>query len=921
MPRGNVEVVGREAELAAAEHLLGAARARFAGLVFEGEAGSGKSTVWRASIQRAAGSGFAVLSCRPAETEAKLTFSAIADLLESVPDDVVSTLPVPQRRALEVALLERDPEGAAVEDRVLATAVRSTLAALSARRPELLAIDDLHCLDVASAEILGYVVRRLGPEAIALLGTRRSGEQLRLDLGAPDAGVVDRRTVGPLSLAAVHQLLKRPLGEAPSRPTLVRIHEATAGNPFFALEIARSLAEQPPAPAGAPLPVPSAVHEVVGHRLARLPEATREVLLVAAALGDPREALVAAVVGRPIQVDLDPAHERSVASRREARVEFEHPLFGAVLYASTSPAERRRLHRALAAAIDEPEERARHLALAATGQDEEAAAAVHAAARRITRRGAPAAAVELMELALALGEPGSPETPQRTFDLADYLCRAGDNRRALAVLDAVPDWASWDVRLHGDAFDLYLEAAYWLDGPTDELVRVGERLLATDAPLPVRAQTLASLASKCEHDLRRADRYAEEALAALRALGDDADPLVAAAALANRVRNRLVLGDGLDRDAVEGVRALEARIPPERRPPVLPSDMFGQWLKYADDVEESFVLLQEGLRLNAAAGSEKGTLNKLQHLALAACLLGDYDAARRYAEEACELYDQEGTNVIGYAPAILAIVEAHAGDVEKVRAIEERHQMAEAQDVPHLLVALGLLELSLGDDARALECLGRLMEGAERAGHREPGIHRVHGNAAEAAVGVGDLERAEAIAVFLQGHGERTSHRWSVAVAARLRALLDAARGDLDSALVEVDAALVVLDGLSLPFERARTLLVKGVVERRAPRRAAANATLGEAVSEFERLGAALWAARARGELERVGLRRSSAELTPSEQRVAELASSGMTNREVAAALFISPKTVEANLARVYRKLGIASRAELGVRMAERLKT
>jgi DNA-binding NarL/FixJ family response regulator len=198
----------------------------------------------------------------------------------------------------------------------------------------------------------------------------------------------------------------------------------------------------------------------------------------------------------------------------------------------------------------------------------------------------------------------------------------------------------------------------------------------------------------------------------------------------------------------------------------------------------------------------------------------------------------------------------------------------------------------------------------------------MHGNAAEAAVALGDLERAERIGIFLEEHGERTNHRWSLATAERVRALVAGARGDLEAALAAAEQALERHEHPPMPFERARTLLVKGRLERRARRRGRAKQSFEQALEIFERCGARLWADRARAELERIGLRRTSGgDLTEGERRVAELAAQGLTNRQVAAALFMSPKTVEANLSRAYQKLNVGSRAELGARITELVQT
>jgi DNA-binding CsgD family transcriptional regulator len=167
-----------------------------------------------------------------------------------------------------------------------------------------------------------------------------------------------------------------------------------------------------------------------------------------------------------------------------------------------------------------------------------------------------------------------------------------------------------------------------------------------------------------------------------------------------------------------------------------------------------------------------------------------------------------------------------------------------------------------------------------------------------------------------EAQAQRVDIPWSLATSARCRALLEAGRGRLDDALAATDEALATHARLPMPFELARTLLVRGQIERRSKHKAAAKQSLERALAIFEELGAPLWAEKARGELARIGLRRSPDGLTEAERRVAELAASGLTNREVAAQLFMSPKTVEANLSRAYRKLGIHSRAELGARLA-----
>ena len=392
------------------------------------------------------------------------------------------------------------------------------------------------------------------------------------------------------------------------------------------------------------------------------------------------------------------------------------------------------------------------------------------------------------------------------------------------------------------------------------------------------------------------------------------------------LRASVLLGNGLDRAVVDRIREIEARLPPERRAFDRGSPSIAYWLKHVDDLDASREWLERNLHDAVESGFEGGELHSLVHLAITECWAGRLALARSYAVSAVEL---AGELRAGFAALLadeaLALVEAHLGNVEGVRAIVARRGPPSSSTRHGTLVfgaACGLVELSLGDNEAADEHFRAALHTAERVGCREPGIHRMHANAAEAAVALGDLERAEQIGNFLEEHGERTNHRWSLATGARVRALVAAGHGDLGRALAAAEQSLDRHEQLAMPFERARTLLVRGVLERRARSRRQAKASFEQALAIFEHVGARLWVERAQSELERVGLRRTSGGgLTEGERRVAELAARGLTNREVAATLFMSPKTVEANLTRIYRKLGVRSRAQLAARMAELVQT
>jgi DNA-binding CsgD family transcriptional regulator len=232
---------------------------------------------------------------------------------------------------------------------------------------------------------------------------------------------------------------------------------------------------------------------------------------------------------------------------------------------------------------------------------------------------------------------------------------------------------------------------------------------------------------------------------------------------------------------------------------------------------------------------------------------------------------------------------------------------------------LGFAELSAGNLEAAEASLSSAADLADHISLAEPAAWRFHANQAEAVIGLGDLDRAEGLVERLEGWGHTTGRAWTLATAARCRALLLAARGDTPGAIQALEEALGHHQHLAMPFELGRTLLVMGQVQRRAKHKRAARQHLQRALEIFESLPAPLWAERARSELSRIGLRPPAPlALTATEERVAGLAASGHTNRQVAQALFLSPRTVEANLARVYRKLGVSSRAELGAAMARK---
>ncbi len=913
-------VLGRERERLGLGYFLESLNGGPAGYVLEGEAGIGKTALWREGVASARTSSCRVLTCAPAEAEAALSYSSLADLLEGLEPDVLAALPGVQREALEVALLRADRGDAVAAQRAIATATVSVFDLIATSTTLLLAVDDAQWLDRPSARVLAFAARRLSGRSVGFLLSLRTPTGGVVPLGLDRALGVDRLErvrLGGLSAGALHQLIKERLGGTFSRAALLRLRRATGGNPFFALELAASLLRAGEPAAGEALPVPEDVRELVVTRLRRLPGSTRKALLFAAALPNPtlralRDAL--GVSAKEMRARLADGEAAGMIEVDGESVRFSHPLFASAIEAAASSDERQGVHRRLASLSSNPEERARHLALCTERPDGAIAAIVAAAAVDVRRRGAPDAAAELAELAIRLTPADEPEALDRsTLELGYFLAEAGDTERARVVLHRLTDRPG---RLRGRALLDLAGLDYWGEGSGPAVARCEEALAAASGDGALAAACHAELAVYCDFDAVRSERHARLALGLLDAAGDEADPDTQIDALLGATRASLVLGRGLSRELVDRAFVAESRAAPSIRLSRVGGQL-GQWLKYIDDFAGSRRMLEEALAQAGHEGDESSLPNVLLHLAQLECWSGNWSLAASYADESFELAEQVGQS-FGGAPAVRALVDAHLGNVERARVtIESRLGVAQPTAVPLYLRALGFLELSLENAPDAVPLLSRAVESAESFGIREPGVYRVHADLIESLVTTGMLDGAEDVLGTLERRARASRVPWSLATSARCRGLLFAAHGDLDAAEGSLERALREHEHLPMPFERARTLLVLGLLHRRRNERRRAHDVLTQAAAMFDDLGASLWTARAQRELRPLGGRPTShGELTHAEQRVADLAGSGLTNREVAAALYISPKTVESTLARVYRKLDIRSRAQLGAHVA-----
>ena len=901
-------VVSRPLEFRAVTEFLRSASQQPSGLVIEGEPGIGKTTLWLSALEEARGRGYQVFSARVGQAESVLAYAAVADLLRDIDDSVLAELSDVQRVAVDRVLLRASSEDHTTDQHVVAAAFAAVFDRLVTDSPVLIAIDDLQWLDRSSKDVLAFAARRF-KGGIGLLVTERSDAEggssvTWLHLSTPDR--IDRVRIGPLSIGGLHMLISSRLGRSLPRPTMVRIAETSGGNPFFALELARAIDIES---SQVKSKLPSSLSELMRLRIGQLDRDARKLLLAAASVADPTVELLAQVTGAPVE-SLGDAEAKGIIGIEGNQVRFAHPLLAQSVYTDATAAERRAMHRSLAQTVRVPELRARHMALAASSADPETLNALDIAAEAAAARGAPAAAAELAELAIHLGG----DHPERLIHAAQHHFNAGDPQRARALLEeTVHRLPSGPLR--GSALNL-LAGVHLYDDNWTEAVAVLERALddAEDSPA-LLVQTLIVLAfgqrmiSKFDDSLASAQKAVTNA----EQLGDQA---VISRALAMSVQLNFMYGNGVDELSLR--RAVDLEDP----------DIDGH-TAFSASMVEGLVLAWTG-RLDEAGArmqalhrrcTERGAENDFTAVASCAALVeiwrGNFAEAARRADEANERAEQGGGS-LAIALSMRSMVAAYLGREDDSRSdaravLDTADRTASPRLAEWPVMTLGFLEVSIGNHAEALA----VMQPMQRTFESIPGTEIMTAtfipDAVEAMIALGRGGEAEPLIAALERNGRRLDRPWMLATGARCRSMLLAAKGDVEAAARKAQDAMAEHERLPMPFERARTQLLVGQLQRRQRQKERSRATLREALQSFEAMGAQLWAGRVRSELARAEVvpTRDLA-LTPSERRVAELAASGMTNKDVAAALFISPKTVEANLGRIYRKLGINSRAELG---------
>jgi DNA-binding CsgD family transcriptional regulator len=901
---------GRDAERSRIGDVLDGARDSRSGvLVLRGEAGVGKSALLEHA--RAQAADMRVLRARGIESEAALPYAGLHQLLRPVLAEL-DGLPAPQARALRGALGLED--GATDEWFLVSLAVLTVLADASERRPLLCLVDDAHWLDAGTAASLVFAGRRLGAERVVMLFAARDGDVRTFD--APD---FEELWVKGLDAEAAGALLAERASVALSREARDQLIAGTGGNPLALLELSSTLTEDQLAAADAvvePLPVSARIEDAFLQRARTLPEPTQTLLLVAAAedVGGASAVLrAAAQLGAGVDA-FDAAEQAGLLRIDGARMEFRHPLIRSAVYHGAPLSQRQAVHRALASVLDaeaDADRRAWHRAAASLAPDAEVVEELERAAQRARRRSGFIPASLAFERAAALA------TDERRR--VRLLIAAGETAwfggrpdRATMLLErALPDAAEVVERVNIDFWRALIEVNVGVPSDACELLlRSAPEMATIDRERAFYMLCVAVVAAS----------YAGEP-EVIAAAGELATRLPAADTVVARFLVHLLRGAGAF--AAADFEAAEA--------PLRAAIELADAAHAAGSARLPGILLLAGLAAVALGddvaahrlhrrlidfGRDSGAMTLLTQgiprLATTQIAGGQWSAAKASLDEGLALARQSGQHqVVAHMQSELALLAALRGDDEQCRALAAASgEQALARRLLHVghraRWALLLLELGRGQPDAALIHARELTT--------RPVAFRAALDRIDAALRAGEADSArewlEAFAAWAESGGAP----WALAALEHGRALL---YEDDEAAEPHFTAALERHATAGRPFDRARTELAFGEWLRRARRRLEAREHLRAALDGFEALGADPWAERARTELRASGQtarRRDPStldELTAQEMQIAGYVAEGMSNRDVAAQLFLSPRTIDFHLRNVFRKLGISSRIEL----------
>ena len=901
-PLGELALIGRAAETEIIDRLLGGAFSGRSGvLVLTGEAGVGKSALL--AYARARADEMGVLQTAGVQSEAEIEFAALYQLLRPTLDGVGS-LPPPQSAALGAAL-GVEP-GRPANRFLIGAAVLSVLSAAAGGRPLLCLVDDAGWLDYESAVALAFAARRLEAEAVVVIVAARSVA------GTPFAGFPARQIEG-LSRSQAETLLA---AHHPRVDPLIRerLIERADGNPLALLEFANQLQDAarlaPPFAVGL---APTAVESLYLEQVRRLPDDTKLLLLVAAAEDSQALGLIIRA-GSRLGLEpraLEPAEQAGIVSVAADQIMFGHPLARSATYTGAAFAQRQRVHEALADACgqEEPDRRAWHHAAAALAPNEEVARELESTARRAQLRSGQAAASAALERAAQLSGDAAAKAV-RLVAAAEAAWRAGNGNRAIALIGlatALPG----NAQLRADAAEIRGLAQAQSGTPRQAaaaLAAAAQKIAPVDHRWSMRLATIAAEAAWFAGHGERLEQL-DTFVSSLPASPDMPGRFMRSyvGALAATLRG------GLPAAAfqLKAAAGLTGRLSEQR-----PLTWAGDCAMLLQDSAGAEELYSRAVDRSRELANIADLMHALHLRARCELDLGKVAVAEADAAEALQFGRQlRQPGVVVHSLAVLARVAALRGDIAESR---RRTEEALEHAVPHRLhlavcaavLANGEIDVSLGHPAAALERLEPLI--ADPVAHPAYLIE-LAAMTVEAAALARTPERALPALARYEAWVECFDVPAPRATLARCRGLL-ADRAQADGYFFE---ALKLHQAGKDPLDEARTRLNLGEHLRRTGRPAAARPHLRAAMEAFDSLGARLLAdraaeeLRASGEVARRHLPSGISGLTPRERQVARLAAAGHSNGEVAARLFLSQKTVEYHLHKVFTKLGVASRADL----------
>ncbi|MFE9256624.1 AAA family ATPase [Streptomyces sp. NPDC006879] len=889
--------------------------------VLTGPAGVGKSAVAAAVAGLAEARGETVLTLAPEAADRWIPEASAAALLISVPHAALDHLAGPQRTAIALLRRERDAPRAGRDGVALRLAFVEVLRSLAAEAPVLIVADNAQWLDAESVDLLRFALRH-APPRVRVLATEcvQSGAPAAETLCGPGTPTI---RVPPMGADEVAELLVHH--RLPSR-LAGRIHRASGGNPRLALALGRSLAEVREFVHHAdPLPVSGQAREAARRLLAEGPPAAHTTLLLAALAARPTTALLRRAGRLHAETELADAERAGLVTIGEdGAVAFTAGVLPTVLAADAGWAERSVAHTALATACPDPVQAARHRALAVDTADEALAAEVDAAAAVCRRRGDRTLAAELGLLAAdrtPLDQPGA-ELARLVGAAEDAGCagRADLARRATRAVLARDASPADRVRARLAVIDSAGQALGELD---ETFARALDDAAGDPSLLAALKLRTAWKLNLCDGDPVRSRHAAAEAGELARIGGD---PVAEAMALTVSARMGRILGDGGAEDILAEALALPAPEVPlvMRNAPQYLAVRHALFDDRLTDAREQLLTLLPAVE---RTGSSEDVFEVLRSLTEVELRRGRCAAALGHSRRAVDLTIEAGLSP-GPAWYVAALAEATGGSFRRAVSYARRGVQAseEEQDQVFLsrsLYALGMVELAMGETTRAVTTLRRVADSEAAQQVVDPSILRWHGELAEALVAADQTDQAARLIDEVREVAQDLGRDTVVAALNRAHGMCLAVRGETDTAVGLLQDTAERFAVLELPVERGRTLLTLARVERRRRRKAPARRALQAAAEVFTQCGAKPWAelavdAPARAETTGRANHPATAALTEAEARLALLVSEGASNQEAAAMLFLSVKTVEARLTRIYQKLDVRSRAQLATALRAR---